>query len=569
MRRNGSIWTAAAVLALTGLTGLATPARAQVSDARIRELIKEATDPSNRLQTPATVQPGTAGDNRQAVPLTLDDAVKFALDRNLDIAVQRLNPEINDIAYASVRSVYHPSLTSLISTQSTTNAATSTVSGGGSAGVPVIAGVSNFNAGLAQSIPWGGGSATVALNNARQTTSSLNTLFNPIYQPNWSASYVQPLFRNFQIDSTRRQLEVTKINRDISDVQLRSTITNTVSNVRNAYWDYVFAVQSVEVAKQSLELAERLVRDNQTRVEVGTMAPTDVVQAQSQAATARQNLVAAQSTMRTAELVLKRLIVGGTADPNWAVRLDPVDRPEFSPQPFDIEAAVRRALSERTDMQIMKKNVEANDVTLKYLVDQMRPQVDLAATYGLVGFGGSQYLYDPTATGVNRTPIGSLPGGYTDALSTLFHSNYPRWTVSLNFSYPLGVSAQEANTARARVQLNQVQAQMKQIELQVATDVTNAVLTAQSNTERVQAAQAARELAQKQLEAEQSKFEVGMSTNYNVIQSQRDLATAQNNELQSILNYRKSLVELERLQQTTLQNLNITLISATGTTGGQ
>jgi len=118
------------------------------------------------------------------------------------------------------------------------------------------------------------------------------------------------------------------------------------------------------------------------------------------------------------------------------------------------------------------------------------------------------------------------------------------------------------------VQQSQVQAQTKQIELQIATEVTNATLTAQSNTERVQAAQAARELAQKQLEAEQSKFEVGMSTNYNVIQSQRDLATAQNNELQAILNYRKSLVEMERLQQTTLQNLNITVLSATGATGG-
>ena len=110
-------------------------------------------------------------------------------------------------------------------------------------------------------------------------------------------------------------------------------------------------------------------------------------------------------------------------------------------------------------------------------------------------------------------------------------------------------------------------AQTRQIELQVATDVTNAVLTAQSNTERVQAAQSARELAQKQLEAEQSKFEVGMSTNYNVIQSQRDLATAQNNELQAILNYRKSLVEVERLQQTTLQNLNITVLSTAGAGG--
>src|SRR5205823_9311544 len=295
----------------------------------------------------------------------------------------------------------------------------------------------------------------------------------------------------------------------------------------NAYWDYVFAVQSVEVARQSLTLAERLVRDNQTRVEVGTMAPIDVVQAQSQAATARQNLVAAQSTMRTAELVLKRLIVGGTSDPNWNVRLDPVDRPEFTPQTFDIEAAVRRALSERTDLAIAKKNIEANDVTLKFLVDQMRPQADFVATYGLVGLGGSQYVYEPGATGVNRVPIGTIPGGYADALSTLLRTNYPRWTAQLNFSYPLGTSAQEANVARARVQQSQVQAQTKQIELQIATEVTNATLTAQSNTERVQAAQAARELAQKQLEAEQSKFEVGMSTNYNVIQSQRDLATAQ------------------------------------------
>jgi outer membrane protein TolC len=515
-----------------------------------------------RLQTPATAQPGASTDARPAVALTLDDAVKFALDRNLDIAVQRLNPEINDIAYASIKSIYHPSLTSLISTQSTSTPATSTLSGStAQAGAPVVAGLTNYNGGIAQSIPWGGGSASVALNNNKQTTTSTNVLYNPTYNTNWSGSYVQPLVRNLTIDSTRRQLKVTKLNRDISDVQLSATITNTVSNVRNAYWDYVFAMQSVEVARQSLELAQRLVRDNQTRVEVGTMAPIDVVQAQSQAATARQNLVAAQATMRTSELALKRLIVGGTNDPNWSVRLDPVDRPDFTPQTFDIEAAVRRALSERTDLTIAKKNMEANDVTLKYLVDQMRPQADFTATYGLVGVGGTQFLTQ--GTGLNREILGTIPGGYSDALSTLFHTNYPRWTAQLNFSYPLGVSAQQASVARARVQLNQVQAQTRQIELQVATDVTNAVITAQSNTERVQAAQAARELAQKQLEAEQSKFEVGMSTNYNVIQSQRDLATAQNNELQAILNYRKSLVELERLQQTTLQNLNITVLSPT------
>jgi outer membrane protein TolC len=556
--------------AALAFSSLATPARAQqVSEARIRELIKQAQDPASRLQVPSLPSPGGTADNRPVVALTLDDAVKFALDRNLDIAVQRLNPEINDIAYASIKSVYHPNLTSLLSTQSTTNASTSTVSGGGVAGAPIVVGVTNYNGGLAQQIPWGGGNATVQLNNTKNTTTSLNTLFNPTYQPNWSGTYVQPLFRNFTIDSTRRSLQVTKINRDISDLQLRATITNTLSNVRNAYWDYVFAVQSVDVAAQSVALASQLVKDNQTRVEVGTMAPIDVVQAQSQAATQQQLLVTAQGAMRTAELALKRLIVGGTQDQNWSVRLDPTDRPDFRAQPIDIEAAVRRALAERTDLEIAKKNIAANDVTLKYLVDQMRPQADLSATYGLVGLGGSQYTYDPTATGVNRVPIGSIPGGYSDALSSLFHSNYPRWTVALNLSYPLGVSSQEASVARARVQQNQVVAQTRQIELQVATDVTNAAINVQSGVERVQASQAARELAQKTLEAEQSKFEVGMSTNYNVILAQRDLATAQSNELQSVLNYRKALVELERVQSTTLSNLNITVISAAGAAGGQ
>ena len=563
MTRNGSIWILTAALAVVGT---ATPARAQqVSETRIRELIAQAADRVAHGEVDGQ-QAAAPGQARPKVALTLEEAVKFALDRNLDISVQRLNPEINDIAIASIRSVYHPSLISTLSTQSTTTPSTSTISGTQNAGEAINGGLNLYNGGISQSIPWGGGGLNVTLNNNRQTTTSLNTLYNPTYNTNWSGQYTQPLLRGFRIDATRRQLQVTKISRDISDVQLRATITNTLSNVRNAYWDYVYAIQAVEVAQKSLELANKLVQDNQTRVEVGTMAPIDVVQAQSEQATRRQTLVAARATQRTTELALKRLIVDGTQDSNWNAELNPTDRPDFRPEPVDIEAAVRRALSERTDLDIAKKNMGGNDVTLKYLQDQLKPQADLLATYGLIGLGGSQLI--TTGTGVNRTVTGAIPGGYGDALSTLFGHNFPRWTVQVNLSYPLGVSSQEASVARARVQLSQVQAQVKQIELQVATDVTNAALTSQSAAESVQAAQAARELSLKKLEAEQSKFEVGMSTNYFVVQAQRDLADAQNTELRQILNYRKSLVELERLQQTTLQNLNITVLSATGGTAG-
>src|SRR4029077_4607827 len=170
----------------------------------------------------------------------------------------------------------------------------------------------------AQSIPWGGGAFSATLNNFRRTSNSNNALFNPQYQSAWAFAYTQPLLRNFSTDATRRGIIVAKITRDVSDVQLRSTITNTVSNVRNAYWDYVFAVQSVDVAQQSLDLANKQVEDNQTRVQVGTMAPIDVVQAQAQSASALQNLVVAQAQMRTSELALKRMIVNGTQDPNWS-----------------------------------------------------------------------------------------------------------------------------------------------------------------------------------------------------------------------------------------------------------
>jgi outer membrane protein len=578
MRRNRSIWIFIAAIAFAAT---AAPVGAQTSEARIRELIKQAADRVARGELDAaqqtTTQPTTATTaaqgQRQVVGLTIEDAVRLALERNLDIAVQRLNPEISDIAVSSIQTTYHPSLTSTLAAQSTTTPSTSTISGGLGAGDSVVAGLGTYNGGLTQNVPWGGGSFAATLNNNRATTTSLNTLYNPTFNTNWSGVYTQPLLRNFRIDSTRQQLAVSKINRDISDVQLRATITNTLSNVRNAYWDYVFAVDAVKVAQQSVDLANQLVKDNQTRVEVGTMAPIDVVQAQSQAATQQQNLVTAQGAMRTAELALKRLIVSGTQDPNWNAQIDPTDRPDFRAEPIDIEAAVRRAISERTDLDIAKKTVQENDVTLRYLSDQLKPQADFVGTYGLAGVGGTQFI--TSGTGLNRTVTGTIPGGYNEALSTLFGRNYPRWTAQLNITYPLGLSSQQTSVARARVQLNQVSAQLKQVELQIATDVTNAAINVQSGVERVQAAQAAREFAQKSLEAEQSKFEVGMSTNYNVILSQRDLATAQSNELQSVLNYRKSLVELERLQQTTLSSLNITVLSTAGggttgagTTGG-
>jgi outer membrane protein TolC len=563
MARTGPIRVLTLGVAVT-LAGIA-PARAQVSEERLKELIKQAGEAA-KLPPVFTDPQGVSATEGPTVPLSLDEAVKLALERNLEIRVQRLNPELQDIALASARAFYAPSLTSAINRSSQVGTPSNQLQLSGT-GRGVTQDQFTYNGSVTQNVKWGGGLFTATLNNNRSESDSNNSLFNPQYNSTWNFNYTQPLFRDFRIDAQRRTLRVTAVQRDISDEQLRASITNMVSNVKNAYWDYVFATLAVQVAQQSLELADKLVSDNQTRVEIGTMAPIDVVQAQAEQATRRQGLVTAQNLRRTAELTLKRLIVGGTDDPNWKAVLDPTDRPDFQVEQVDLEAAIRRALAERTDVAIAKKNIDNNATTLSFLRNQAMPIVDATLNYGVAGIGGTQQVRSNVGQlGSQITQI--IPGGVSDAFSSLFANRYPRWTVGLNVTYPIGTSTQEAAVARARVQLSQVEAQIKQIELQVATEITNGAINLRNTSEAVQASQAARELSTRRLEAEQSKFEVGMSTNYQVVQAQRDLNDARNSELRAILNYQKARVEFERLQQTTLQNTNITVIGVGGGGGG-
>lgn len=498
-------------------------------------------------QAPPQTKSGVPDSGGPRVSLTLEDAVKRALENNLDIQVQRMNQQTYDVNLASIRSVYNPVLTSTLSSQTSKNASTSTIAGAAT-GSAITNDTLVFNGGMAQDVPWGGGNLALNLNNRRQETTSLTATVNPQYTPTWALQYTQPLLRDFRIDTTRQQLLVTRINQEISDVQLQQTIINTLANVRNAYWDYVFAVQSVEVSRQSLALAEELLRNNQTKVDIGTMAPIDVVQAQSQVAQQRQALVGAEGASRTAEITLKRLIVNGTTDPLWTSTIDPADRPDFKAEPIDVNAAIKRALAERTDVLQAQKTQQANNVTLRFLRNQDLPQINLLTSYATTGIGGTTYI--TTGSGINRQVEEIIPGGYADALETLFRNRLPTWSVGLNVSYNLGTSATDASIARARVQQNQINLQLRQLDLAVTSDVSNAAIQVQNTAERVQAAQAARDLAQQQLDAENSKFGVGMSTNYQVVLAQRDLATAQNNELQAVLAYRKAVVEFERVQQT-------------------
>jgi outer membrane protein len=513
-------------------------------DALVREAVARYEAGLQQLETAPDVQRSVGTPAPGGVrELRLADVVQLALEKNLDIAVERLNPQSVDLQIAAVKNQYRPVASSTIGQSAQMRLPNSLLSGG----QRVNNDTTTYNFGFNQSLAKFGGNYTLSFTNSRLVTTDAFANFNPTYTAGLRFAYTQPLLRGLFIDNLRQQLLVTQINREISEEDLRATITTTLANVRNAYWDLVFSQNAVEVAQRALELANKLVEDNRARVEVGTLAPLDIVQAEAEAATRRQTLAAAEATMQTAELALKRFLVSGTEDPLWRQQLQPIDLPSLAPAPTDIEGAVRRAIERRTDLVSARKNLESNDVSIKYYRNQSLPAVDLITSYGAQGIGGTQF--QRTGDRLNSVVTGTTPGGYADALKLLTNRDYPNWNLQVNMSYNIGESQSDAQYARARVQRSQSQARLRALELQVATEVTNAAITVQSNLKRVEAAQAARELAEKRLEAEQSKFDVGMSTNFFVVQAQRDLRDAQNTELRALADYRKSLVTFERAQE--------------------
>ena len=535
MSKTASFWLVAALTAI-----VAAPAAAQDADReKARALIAQVMGG----QTPVG-QPASAADLQTQGPtveLTNEQAVARALDKNLTLASQRITPETWDLAIAASLANYKPNLTSAFSNQSAVQLNTNLFAGGNR----VTQDTQAWSGGLAQNVWWGGGSYVVNFTNNRAASDATNSTVNPSYQSGLQAQYVQPLLKNFKIDQNRATVQSGKISQDISEIALKATTASTVAQVRSAYWELVYARQAVDAAQASLDLASKLVADNRSRVEIGTMAPIDVVQAQADEATRRQTLVNAQATLRNDELALKRLIVSGTDDELWRATIIPTDLPTAAPQAIDLEAAVQVALQNRTDIATTRKNLESTDLQLRTLVNQTLPQLDFIGTYTLNGRGGTGLIRDPQAP---TNIVDTIPGGYIDALRGIGTIDAPTWNMRVQFALPLGISAPKANVARQRLLRRQTEADLKAAELTIATDVTTAALAIRNSLEAMQAATAARELSQKRLEAAQSKFEVGMSNNFEVLQAQRDLADARNRELRETLNYQRALVDFERSQ---------------------
>lgn len=529
--------TAGLVAASVSVFGL-TPVHAQTSPAGVQR------------NTAAGVQ-GTTAQQGPVRRMSIDDAVATALEQNLDLQVQRINPQLQSLSIDQFKAAYTPNFVSTVSSSDSTQPSTSFLSGSATG---ITSGRTLFNFGVSSLTSWYGGSYDVRWNNARNTTNNAFSTFNPQINSSISATFSQPLLRNLKIDGARQQLIVSQRNKEITDTQLKQSITLTTRNVRNAYYDLVGAIGNLAVQRQSLQLSQQSLRDNRARVEIGTMAPLDIVQAEAEVATREEAVIIAEAAIERLMDSLRALVYNPSSADFWTARIEPTDTLTFVPATVDAEAAIRTALTDRTDVQNARKNLEINDVNIRFFRNQSLPDVTASVNYNASAIAGTQVTRarDPITGLPTGAIVSSAERGFFSGLGSTFAGDFPGWSVQFDIAYPIGKSTQDAQLARARLQQTQAERQLASLELQVTTQVRDAARNVQTNAKRVDATRTSRVLAERRLEAEEKRYQAGLTQNFFVLQAQRDLSVARNSELLALVEYAKSVVNYTAVQQSPL-----------------
>jgi outer membrane protein TolC len=478
----------------------------------------------------------------ESLVLTLEDAVRRAVEHNPDLVVVRLGTEVEAARVGQSRGAFTPVFSTQLGRSSNVTPPSNFLLG--DRGVDVSDWFSST--GVRQRLPWGAGTWSISWDTSRTTTNNPISSFDPSLQSGFEVAFSQPLLKDRKIDSARNQYIIAKRNQASSELRFRESVVQTVAAVKQAYWTLKASVANIGVQQRSLELARELARENKVRVDAGQAPPLDLVQVEAEVAQRRENLIRATAAAEDAEDRLRRLIMDPSDASFWRVRLDPIQDPSARGALPDVDAAVARALDVRYDLARAGHELENARTNVEFLANQKLPDVRLETSYRGNGLGGTQLLRTGAFPGVIS---GTRNRSFGDALGQIFTPDYPTWSVGVTVSYPLGRSYDDASLARAEVERRQAAAQIASLRLQAAETVRQAARQIRSTNERVDAAGAAATFAQQRFDAEQRRYEVGLSTTFLVTQAQRDLLQAQVNLLQTTLDYESSLINFEAVQQ--------------------
>jgi outer membrane protein len=482
------------------------------------------------LQTPRTIE------------LTLDEAVRRAVEHNPELEIVRLGTEAESARVGEARSAYTPVFSTLIGRSSDVTAPSISLVDDRRVGVQDWF----SSSGVRQRLPWGSGVWSLSWDTSRTTTDNPLSTFDPSLQSGFQIAFSQPLLKDRKIDGSRQQMIIARRNQETSELRFRESAVQTVAAVKQAYWTLKASVAYVSVQQQSLDLAQELVRQNRARVEIGQVAPLDLVQAEAEVAQRRENLIRARASAEDAEDQLRRLIMDPADASFWNVRLDPIDEPSIGDLLPDVERAVANAATARLDLARARNDLTNSATTVEFLSNQQLPDVRLETSYRGSGLAGTELFRGGSFPGVIT---GTRTRSFGDALNQMFTNGYPRWSFGVTVSYPLGRSFEEANLARADVERRQAAQRIAGLQLEAGESIRRAGRDVRSSAERIDAARAGATLAEQRLDVEQRRFEVGLSTSFLVTEAQRDLLAAQVNLLQATLDHQSALVSFEALQQ--------------------
>jgi outer membrane protein len=540
---------------------------------------KPVTVPDPVLTNSPTIGQLVQGGN---LTLSLQDAVDLALQNNLDISIQRYTPwlaEANILraqgggvpragGAGSVTALgtfptvtFDPTLTTTLSTDQRNATANNPLTAGSGTGTGSTFGVVNThtatgNMQYSQGFHTGT-SFTAAFTNVRQSTSVGTVFFNPSILSTFNITANQQLLNGFGLLPNERNIRLAIINKSSADLTFKQQVITSITAVANAYWELVFARGNVVVNQQSVALAQKLYDDNKKQVEIGTLAPLEIIRAEAQLASAQQGLIAAQTVQIQDQITLLNLITKDpSAPPLLTVEVVPTDSAVTPPGAEDtipLTDAIKEAVSKRPDVLQAITTLKGDDINVHTTRNALLPTLNLSAFYAAQGLAGNRAASSTAA---------AITSGLGTALEDELRGVYPEYNAQINLTIPIRNRQAQADNATALLTKNLDQARFTQVVNAAVNDVHNTQITLAQNRVAVDAAIKTRELQQETLDAEQKKFALGASTIFQIVSDQRDLATAAAQEVRALVNLAQAKVNFERAMATTLEVYNITISDA-------
>jgi outer membrane protein len=490
-------------------------------------------------QTPATTTPRAPEavtaetdqdvNNPRALQLSLDQALRTAMERNLGVQFQEFEYQEASHSLRSQYGIYDLLGTGRVAERSAEAPVTSIIEAAASRTVEVQAGVS-------QNLPTGGG-YSVGLDLSR-TAGGFGS-FDPEYNQSLSFGVDQPLLRNFGIDINRRFITIARNTLGINHETFRTQLMDTAVQVERAYLNLIYARRAVEVVKESLFLARDQARITQIRIDVGASAPLDILQPRVTIATTEEQLITSVASVRAAEDQLRALL--NLPPEEWDRPIIPTDTVEYTPLPINLEEAVRRAYELRPELKQDELATDTRRVQYLYARNQTLPDLDFELRYGLSGLAGTEITHDSTTGAItrNRIPFGR-------GLRNIAEIDFPSWTIGFNVGVPITNVGARAEARRAELDYRQSRVTAAQTRQTIAVAVRQAARDVDTAARTIVASRAARDAAERNVEAERRRYENGMTTNFQVLEVQQQLSDARVRELQALVGYNQAIANYHR-----------------------